>query len=95
MAGRLTAAEYAKSTLYTTLSPCWMCSGTILLYKIPLVIIGENKNFFGAEDFLKSRGVQIINMNDEECVKMMKEFIAKNPRLWREDIGEEREKKSG
>jgi cytosine deaminase len=86
-AGRQKAAVYAKSTLYTTLSPCPMCTGTALLYKIPRVVIGENINFKGDEDLLKSRGVDVIVLNDPETTKMMGDFIEKNPTLWNEDIG--------
>ncbi len=87
-AGRKKAIVYKKSTLYTTLSPCVMCSGAILLYKIPRVIIGENINFKGEEDFLRSRGVDIIVFNDLETIQMMSAFIERCPRLWNEDIGE-------
>ena len=88
-AGRQEAKIYKESTIYTTLSPCAMCSGAILLYGIPRVIIGENKTFLGAEDLLKSKGVEVIVLNDEECIKMMKDFINNKPELWNEDIGEE------
>ncbi len=87
-AGRQKAAVYQQSTLYTTLSPCDMCTGTILLYKIPRVVIGENKNFKGNEDLLKARGVEILVLNDSETIIMMKKFITENPSLWNEDIGE-------
>jgi len=87
-AGRLTAADYKKSILYSTLSPCDMCSGAILLYGIPKVVIGENENFKGPEDYLKSRGVEIVVVDSQECKKLMKEFIKENPELWNEDIGE-------
>jgi len=87
-AGRLTAKDYKKSTLYTTLSPCDMCSGAILLYKIPNVIIGENSSFKGPEEYLKKRGVKITNLKLKECKEMMKQFISKNPEIWNEDIGE-------
>jgi cytosine/creatinine deaminase len=86
-AGRLSAADYARSTLYSTLSPCDMCSGTALLYKIPRIVIGENVNFQGPEDYLRSRGVQVKVENDSECIEMMKRFIAERPSLWNEDIG--------
>lgn len=86
-AGRLKSSDYRKATLYSTLSPCDMCSGTILLYKIPKVIIGENKNFKGPEDYLRSRGVELQILNDRECIKLMEDFILKNPALWDEDIG--------
>lgn len=87
-AGRQKAIVYKKSTLYTTLFPCVMCSGAILLYKIPRVIIGENVNFKGEEDFLRSRGVDVIVLNDLETIQMMNSFIERCPSLWNEDIGE-------
>ncbi len=87
-AGRLAATDYQQSTLYTTLSPCSMCSGTSLLYKIPRIVIGENKNFMGDEQLLKSRGVTLLVMQDDETIKMMEKFILENPSLWNEDIGE-------
>ena len=87
-AGRLTALDYRKSTLFSTLSPCDMCSGAILLYDIPHVIIGENQTFKGPEAYLQSRGVNVIILNDEECIQLMNTFIKTNPRLWNEDIGE-------
>ena len=87
-AGRQKAEVYQQSTLYTTLSPCDMCTGTILLYKIPRVVIGENKNFKGNEDLLEGRGVEVILLNDAESIKMMETFIKENPSLWNEDIGE-------
>lgn len=87
-AGRQKASVYAESTLYTTLSPCAMCSGTILLYKIPRVVIGENINFKGEEDLLTSRGVKVSVLNDPETIQIMKDFIDQNPTLWNEDIGE-------
>lgn len=86
-AGRLLAKDYAKATLYSTLSPCPMCSGAIVLYKIPRVVIGENENFVGGEDYLKANGIELINLDNLECKKMMKDFIEKNPSLWNEDIG--------
>ena len=86
-AGRQKAIVYQQSTLYTTLSPCDMCTGTILLYKIPRVVIGENKNFKGNEDLLKARGVEILVLNDSETITMMEKFITENPSLWNEDIG--------
>ena len=85
--GRRSAAVYRECVLYTTLSPCSMCSGAILLYGIPRVIIGENKTFMGEEELLRSRGVAIEVVQSEECIRMMEEFIRKNPRLWDEDIG--------
>ena len=87
-AGRLSANDYQKSTLYSTLSPCDMCSGAALLYGIPKIVIGENKNFQGPEDFVRSRGVDVVILEDEECITMMKEFIMSRPDLWNEDIGE-------
>ena len=87
-AGRQKAAVYRNCVLYTTLSPCPMCAGTILLYGIPKVVIGENKTFMGEEDLLKSRGVKVEVLNDKECIKMMTKFIKKKPELWNEDIGE-------
>lgn len=88
-AGRHPASVYRRSTMYTTLSPCDMCSGAILLYGIPRVVIGENVTFMGAEDYLRSRGVEVVVADDEECKALMREFIATNPELWNEDIGEE------
>lgn len=88
-AGRLPAAVYRRSTLYTTLSPCDMCSGAALLYGIPHVVIGENRTFKGNEDYLRSRDVELTVVDDEECVSLMTEFIAANPELWNEDIGED------
>ena len=87
-AGRLKASDYKKATLYSTLSPCDMCSGTALLYKIPKIVIGENKTFQGPEDYLRSRGVELEILNNYECIKLMEDFIAANPELWFEDIGE-------
>ena len=87
-AGRLTAKIYAQSTLYTTLSPCSMCTGAILLYKIPKVVIAENKNFMGEEGLLRSHDVEVEVLQDEKCIDMMGDFIKNNPRLWNEDIGE-------
>jgi len=87
-AGRLPAADYRRSTLYSTLSPCDMCSGTVLLYGIPRVVIGENRTFRGPEEYLRSRGVALDIRDDAECVTLMREFIAANPELWNEDIGE-------
>lgn len=87
-AGRLKASDYQKATLYSTLSPCDMCSGTTLLYKIPKVVIGENKTFQGPEDYLRSRGVKLKILNDPECIKIMENFITAKPELWNEDIGE-------
>ena len=87
-AGRQSATVYQNSVLYTTLSPCPMCTGAILLYGIPHVIIGENKTFMGDEDLLRSRGVTVEVLNDEECIQMMETFIKENPELWNEDIME-------
>ena len=88
-AGRLKAREYQRAVLYSTLSPCDMCSGTILLYKIPRIFIGEHQTFQGPEDYLRSRGVDLIVLNNEECIQLMRDFIATSPGLWNEDIGEE------
>jgi len=87
-AGRLSASEYAQATLYSTLSPCDMCSGTALLYKIPRIVIGENRTFQGPEVYLRSRGVDLVVVDDQECVRLMREFIRTCPQLWNEDIGE-------
>lgn len=87
-AGRLKAPDYRRATLYSTLSPCDMCSGAVLLYGIPKVVIGENKTFTGPEEYLRSRGVEIINQNNKECFQLMKTFIINNPELWNEDIGQ-------
>jgi len=87
-AGRLKAKDYQKATLYSTLSPCDMCSGTSLLYKITKIVIGENQTFRGPEEYLRSRGVELTILNNEECIKLMKDFIEANPDLWNEDIGE-------
>ena len=86
-AGRLTARDYQRATLYSTLSPCDMCSGTALLYKIPKVVIGENVTFQGPEEYVQSRGVELVILNDETCIQMMRDFIAARPELWNEDIG--------
>jgi creatinine deaminase len=87
-AGRLTAKDYQRAVLYSTLSPCDMCSGTALLYKIPKIVVGENKTFQGPEDYVRSRGVEVEILNNEECIKLMEDFIAAKPELWNEDIGE-------
>ncbi len=87
-AGRQPASVYRECTIYTTLSPCAMCSGAILLYGIPAVVIGENQTFTGEEELLKSRGVNVTVLQNLECIRLMKEFIAVNPGLWNEDIGE-------
>ena len=86
-AGRQSAAVYRECTLYTTLSPCPMCSGTILLYGIPKVVIGENRTFMGEEELLRSRGVEVEVLNDEESYQLMQRFIDERPELWNEDIG--------
>ena len=86
-AGRQTASVYRECTLYTTLSPCSMCSGAMLLYKIPRVIIGENRTFLGEEDLLRSRGVSVQVLQNPDCIRMMEEFIRTTPALWNEDIG--------
>lgn len=87
-AGRLTAKDYRRATLYSTLSPCDMCSGAVLLYGIPKVIIGENQTFKGPEEYLKSRGVEVSVIDNAECIALMKSFIETQPQLWNEDIGE-------
>jgi cytosine deaminase len=87
-AGRQSAAVYRQCTLYTTLSPCAMCSGAILLYGIPKVVIGENRTFTGEEELLRSRGVELTILQDAECIAIMNEFISAHPDLWNEDIGE-------
>ena len=86
-AGRINAADYRRATLYSTLSPCDMCSGAILLYGIPKVIIGENRTFCGPEDYVRSRGVEVVVVDDPECRQLMESFIKNNPELWNEDIG--------
>jgi creatinine deaminase len=86
-AGRQSADVYRESVLYTTLSPCSMCTGAILLYGIPCVIIGENQTFMGEEELLRSRGVVVEVAQSDECIRMMHEFICENPKLWNEDIG--------
>jgi cytosine deaminase len=86
-AGRLKASDYSRSVLYSTLSPCDMCSGTVLLYKIPKVVIGENKTFQGPEAYVRSRGVQLEILNLDECIQLMEDFILAHPELWNEDIG--------
>ena len=88
-AGRLPASVYARATMVTTLSPCDMCTGAILLYKIPRVVIGENRTFYGGEDLLRARGVDVVVLDDAECIGLMEEFIAREPGLWHEDIGEQ------
>jgi cytosine deaminase len=88
-AGRLQASEYRRATLYSTLSPCDMCSGTALLYNIPRIVIGENRTFQGPEDYVRSRGVKLLVVDHAECLALMQEFIAARPELWNEDIGVE------
>jgi len=88
-AGRQNAKIYKESTIYTTLSPCPMCTGAILLYGIPKVVIGENKTFMGAEDHLRANGVDVVVLNDKECIQLMEDFIKSRPDLWNEDIGKE------
>ncbi len=87
-AGRLSASDYRRATLYSTLSPCDMCSGTALLYHIPRIVIGENRTFQGPEEYVRSRGVQLEIVDNAECVTLMQQFIAAHPELWNEDIGE-------
>ena len=89
VAGRQPASVYARATMYTTLSPCDMCTGAVLLYKIPRVVLGENRTFMGGEHLLRSRGVEVVNLDFAECVRMMADFIAAHPELWWEDIGEQ------
>jgi cytosine/creatinine deaminase len=86
-AGRLTARDYRRAVLYSTLSPCDMCSGAALLYKVPRIVVGENQTFRGPEDYVRSRGVEVTVLQDPECVLLMREFITANPGLWNEDIG--------
>ncbi|MFD2512373.1 nucleoside deaminase [Pontibacter locisalis] len=86
-AGRQPAAVYRECTIYTTLSPCSMCSGTILLYGIPKVVIGENKTFMGEEELLRTKGVEVVVADDKECYQLMQKFIQEKPELWNEDIG--------
>lgn len=88
-AGRLPASVYRRSTMYTTLSPCDMCTGAILLYGIPRVVIGENRTFMGGEDYLRLRGVEVVDLDSDACVELMRAFIAGHPEIWNEDIGEE------
>ena len=86
-AGRLPASIYRKCTIYSTLSPCPMCSGAIVLYKIPHVVVGENKTFQGAEDYMRSHGIEVNVVQDDECIELMAAFIKARPELWNEDIG--------
>ena len=87
-AGRIKAADYRRATLYSTLSPCDMCSGAVLLYGIPKVVIGENRTFCGPESYVKSRGVEVVVIDNQECRQLMETFIKNNPELWSDDIGE-------
>jgi len=89
VAGRLPASVYRRATMYTTLSPCDMCTGAILLYGIPRVVIGENRTFMGGEDHLRSRGVEVVNLDAQQCVDLMDVFIEAHPDVWNEDICEE------
>src|SRR5579885_2735299 len=86
-AGRLPASVYRNCTIYSTLSPCPMCSGAIVLYKIPRVVVGENRTFLGAEDYMRSNGVIVNVLQDMECIRLMEDFIREKPELWHEDIG--------
>ncbi len=86
-AGRLPARVYQSSTIYSTLSPCPMCSGAIVLYKIPRVIVGENRTFLGAEEYMRANGIEVTVAQDAECIRLMTEFVQANPQLWNEDIG--------
>lgn len=88
-AGRLRASDYGRATLYTTLSPCDMCSGAALLYGIPKIVVGENRTFRGPEDYLRSRSVELVIVDDPTCRNLMETFIARHPELWHEDIGED------
>jgi cytosine/creatinine deaminase len=87
-AGRLRARDYRRAILYSTLSPCDMCSGAALLNKVARIVIGENQTFRGPEDYLRARGVELSIVNDSDCIRLMREFIAARPELWNEDIGE-------
>ncbi|KAG2167638.1 cytosine deaminase [Aureobasidium pullulans] len=88
-AGRLPATAYQGATMYTTLSPCDMCTGACILYKVKRVVLGENKTFVGGEDYLKQRGIEVVNVNSAECEDLMKKFINEHPEEWNEDIGEQ------
>jgi cytosine deaminase len=88
-AGRLSASVYRACTIYSTLSPCPMCSGAIVLYKIPRVVVGENRTFLGAEDYMRANGIQVEVLQDEDCIQLMAEFIRTHPQLWNEDIGQD------
>ncbi|MBU0467968.1 MAG: nucleoside deaminase [Candidatus Omnitrophica bacterium] len=87
-AGRIKAGDYRKATLYSTLSPCDMCSGAALLYGVPKIVVGENRTFKGPEDYVRSRGVEVVVVDNQECCQLMDTFIKNNPELWNEDIGE-------
>ena len=87
-AGRIKAADYRKAILYSTLSPCDMCSGAALLYGIPKIVVGENRTFCGPEDYVRSRGIEVVVVDDQECRELMETFIKNSPELWNEDIGE-------
>lgn len=89
VAGRLPASVYRRATMATTLSPCDMCTGAILLYGIPRLVIGENRTFYGGEDYLRARGVEVVNLDSAECFDLLQGFIAANPAVWNEDIGEQ------
>jgi cytosine deaminase len=89
VAGRLPAAAYRRATMATTLSPCDMCTGAILLYGIPRLVIGENRTFLGGEDYLRSRGVEVVNLDSADCFELMAGFIRDHPAIWNEDIGED------
>jgi cytosine deaminase len=89
VAGRLPASKYRRATMATTLSPCDMCTGAILLYGIPRLVIGENRTFMGGEDYLRLRGVEVVNLDSAECFDLIQGFIAEHPGIWNEDIGEE------
>ena len=88
-AGRLPASVYRRATMYTTLSPCDMCTGAILLYGIPRVVMGENRTYVGGEDLLRSRGVEVVNLDSDECHELLQGFVREHPEIWNEDIGEE------
>lgn len=87
-AGRIKAADYRKAILYSTLSPCDMCSGAALLYGIPKIVVGENRTFCGPEDYVRSHGIEVVVVDDQECRELMETFIKNSPELWNEDIGE-------
>jgi cytosine/creatinine deaminase len=88
-AGRLPASTYRRATMFTTLSPCDMCTGAILLYGIPRVVMGENRTFVGGEDLLRSRGVEVVNLESDECYELLQGFVRQHPDIWNEDIGEQ------